>query len=332
MCVLISPANNAVIDLYTAVQAEFIEKIEKQGIAAALDWLLPIKCESELTYPVAVEFSWEPDASSAYVFELAQNEAFCAPFVTKTKEPHFTLTNLEVGKKYYWRINGGNHHVFETVKRQYRFIKIDGALNVRDLGGIRIKQGLIYRGSEINREYKITEDGIRAWKQLGIKTEINLRKDAGSEFATSCIGPDVGYKYLPYRPYSEVFEEMHRKELVDIMECLADANNYPIYFHCLGGADRTGMIALFLRGLLGENEESILTDYELTSLSSYAYGKAEGVSALGFRSRYTEYFQRFYDRFKACPGNTLQEKTTAFLLECGVLPQTISKIKHILAQ
>ena len=35
MCILISPENHAVIDLYTATQAVFIEKIEKQGIEAA---------------------------------------------------------------------------------------------------------------------------------------------------------------------------------------------------------------------------------------------------------------------------------------------------------
>lgn len=163
---------------------------------------------------------------------------------------------------------------------------------------------------------------------MNIKTEINLRKESQLDDKVCCVGDDIHYRYLPYRPYIEIFEEEHRREIVDIMECLADENNYPIYFHCLAGGDRTGMIALFLRGLLGESDEDILTDYELTSLSSYAYQLTDGEGALGFRSRFSEGFQEFLSVFNTYKGETVGEHTEAFLLECGVPPETIAKIRN----
>ena len=47
-----------------------------------------------------------------------------------------------------------------------------------------------------------------------------------------------------------------------------DRNNYPIDFHCIAGADRTGALALVLYGILGVSEADIRTDYALTSYST----------------------------------------------------------------
>jgi protein-tyrosine phosphatase len=189
-------------------------------------------------------------------------------------------------------VNGGAHSSFITVDSRYRFVEVDGALNLRDLGGIGIKQGMIYRGSEINREYKITESGRRTMRDvLGIKTQLSLRGEVDDTDGVSVIGEGVQYRHIPYRPYEEIFEEKNRRAIIEIIDLFADETNYPIYFHCFGGADRTGMVAMLLRAIMGECDEDILTDYELTSLSSYAYGAAEGVGALGFRSREADYFR-----------------------------------------
>lgn len=331
MCTLICPQNGVVIDTHTHIQGEFIRQIREQGIAAALEWLLPRKNDGELTYPQPIQFQWSCDDSSQYVFELSEDAAFAAPYTIHTDSTDCTVTNLKIGQTYYWRVNGGAYNTFSTLDNQYRFLQVDGALNVRDLGGIHIKQGLLYRGSEIDREYKISNAGKRVLKEdLKIKSEINLRKEMEHRNAESCIGEGVRYQYLPYRPYGEMFEQEHRDGIVTIMEFLADENNYPVYFHCLGGADRTGMIAFLLRGLLGEADEDILIDYELTSLSSYAHGRAEGVSSLGFRSRETEYFQNFRSLFDAYNGNSIAEKTESFLMNCNVKLSTIEKIRSIL--
>ncbi|MBE6542470.1 MAG: hypothetical protein E7672_08525 [Ruminococcaceae bacterium] len=325
------PDNNSVIDTHTDIQNSFINKIRTEGITVALEYLLPIKNGRESSYPATVRLSWIPDGETSYNFEISENEDFSDAFCAVTAEPSFTLTNLKVGQKYYWRVNCGDAYTFETEDNRFRFIKVEGALNVRDLGGINIKQGLIYRGSEIEGDYQATENGIHTLKnQLRIKTEINLRKESDSSRNTSSIGSDVQYKYLPYRPYCEIFEEEHRVGLVKIMETLSSEENYPVYIHCLGGADRTGMIAIFLRALLGESDEDIFTDYDLTSLSSNAFGLAEGVSDSGFRNHTADYFKNFHNAISAYGGKTLAENIEAFVLECGVNPETIEKIRNIL--
>ncbi len=115
------------------------------------------------------------------------------------------------------------------------------------------------------------------------------------------------------------------------MKFLSDENNYPVYIHCMGGAERTGMIALFLRALAGENDECIHLDYELTGLSCYAYGRAEGALENGFRSRNSDYYIEFLNILDTyAPAEPLSIKVRKFLNDCGVSEACMEKIKNII--
>ena len=142
-------------------------------------------------------------------------------------------------------------------------------------------------------------------------------------------GDGVECVTLKYRPYDEIFEEQHLEGIVKIMGLFADEEKYPVYFHCLGGADRTGMIALYLRAILGESDEDMLTDYELTSLSSYMGGAKEGVSTF-FRSREEAYFERLITGLLAYEGKTFGERLVSFLRFAGVKEETFESIRRIL--
>jgi hypothetical protein len=252
--------------------------------------------------------------------------------ILETEEATCTVTNLKIGQTYYWRVNNSRPFCFETLANHYRFIQVDGAMNIRDIGGIHIKQGMFYRGSEINAEFKLTPEGKHTFcNQLTIKTELDIRQSGRPILPHSGAGEDVAYLRLPYRPYLEVFEDEHRKGICKIMDFLSQESNYPVYCHCLGGADRTGTVALFLRALLEEPDHWILTDYELTSLSVYAAGLTEGVRARGFRNRNNDYFANFLTAMaEYAPGGTLGQQVKYFLLDCGVTEETIEKIIHIL--
>ena len=330
MAKLIYPAPNEVVTTHTSIQTEFIEKIEKHGTDAALQWLLPIKAGRECTYPEEITLRWEDNGTGHYDVTLCEyfNSECGINFVTR--EPALTLTNLKVGQEYFVYINGSYSGKFKTENNKYRFIKIDGLLNVRDVGGIKIKQGMVYRGSDIMGEYSLSEKGKETFLgELKIKTELNLRGEV-SQNRTSPLS-EVMHFYLPYRPYMEVFEEEHRRGICKIFDFLADENNYPVYLHCLGGADRTGMIALYLRALLGERDEDILTDYELTSLSTYAGGLTEGIEAEGFRSRNNDYFAKFLNALsKYSYKKELRCQVPEFLADCGVKRDTLEKIICIL--
>lgn len=324
----IYPTDGYIFDTHTDVQREFIQRIKDFSTENALSWLSKVKNDRELSHPATLRFEWERSYEKT-IFELSENEDFSQAIRLECDENFCEIGNFKVGKKYFWRINGGKTRFFFTSNEKFRFIKLDGALNVRDIGGVNIKQGLVFRGSDIDLCFPLTEDGKKAFRQLNIKTELELRSDVDQR---DCIaGKEVSLVRLPYRPYIEVFSDMHRAGLCRIMEFLSDEANYPIYIHCMGGADRTGMIALYLRALCGEDDDTIHTDYELTGLSTYALGASEGAD--GFRSRNSDYYREFFDKISEyAPTGTLSQKVRGFVLSCGVKSETIDRIINILCK
>ena len=326
---LIFPPCGYVFDTHTDIQNRFIEKIEKCNTDVAIEWLKTVK-NSELSYPQTLKFVWS--GADGGFFELSETADFANAYSVACDTSFCEIDNLKVATKYYWRVNGGEARYFYTKDNVIRFIKIDGLLNVRDIGGKNIKQGLIYRGSDLDLVYKISEKGKETFcNQLGIKTEVDLRKEVDAD-RPYALRDRVCLKSLPYRPYREVFEEEHRQGICRIMNFLSEGKNYPVYIHCLGGADRTGMIAFYLRALAGEDDDLIHLDYELTSLSTYAYGLAEGAGRDGFRNRNSDYYSDFLAKLNEyAPGAALSAKVKAFLLDCGIATECMDKILSIIS-
>ncbi len=334
MANLIFPEEGYLFDTHTELQNTFIELIRKHGTAKALDWLKTAKEDKECSYPERLKLWWESDGSKEYTVELSE-EGSSSPKVFLTDKNYTEIDNLKIGQSYRWRVNGGLWHRFATKGSSPRFVRIDGVLNVRDIGGIGIKQGMVYRGSALKKSrsregWGITERGKTTFtEELGIRTDIELRKEKTDFSEVSPAGEGVRRIRLPYRPYAEVFEDEHRAGIRAIMEFLSDESNYPIYVHCLGGADRTGMIALYLRALCGESDDEIHTDYELTALSTYAGGSAEGAD--GFRSREEDYYVEFLAMLRGGDRDaSLSVAVPQFLKSCGVSDECLDRIRGIL--
>ena len=102
---------------------------------------------------------------------------------------------------------------------------------------------------------------------LGIRTELDLR--GGGKPAIERTGLRwVNYPVSAYCWSDDgIFTPEQMANYARIFELLADAEAYPIYFHCQGGGDRTGTLAFILGAALGVPEEDLLTDYELSTLS-----------------------------------------------------------------
>ena len=325
MVTLLYPPEGFLFDPHTPVQEEFIRRIQETGISAALDWLRTVKNGTEHTYPQPLRLLWESDDSHSRL-ELAEKPDFSDAVLRITGDPFWAAENLKTGTTYYWRVNGCAARSFRTAPVHPRFIRVDGALNVRDIGGIGIRQGLVYRGSAIDAPFGITDAGRQAFRDLGIKTELELRMDGDPG---PSLVPGVEKITIPYRPYQEAFEPQHREHLRQIVTLLAEEDRYPVYIHCMGGADRTGMIAFYLRALLGETDEQIHLDYEVTALSTYAAGAREGAD--GFRSRNAPYYRAFLDTLQSyAPGQPLHICVPLFLLSCGVTREQMEKIRHLL--
>jgi len=329
MTELIYPLNGDEVTLHTQVQREFIGKIKSEGTDAAIEWLRTHKGDQEGSYPVPIEFRWRTTAETS-VFEISENADFHNARRFSTQEMSREVENLKIGQQYFWRVNGCTPFAFKTKNIFPRFIRIDGAINVRDIGGVLIRQGIVFRGSALNGEYTITNKGRYTFcDELGIKTQLDLRAEHFGKLSESPAGEFVQLKQVPYRPYKELFEQKYKDAIREIMEIFSDKTNYPIYFHCAGGADRTGMIAMFLRAIAGEGEEDIHLDYELTSLSLYK----QAYNMNGLRYRTAGYYVEMLNMFKNyAPEKPLTEQIIHFLDSCGVTEACRKRIRDILVE
>ena len=102
------------------------------------------------------------------------------------------------------------------------------------------------------------------------------------------------------------------------MRVFADPDNYPIIFHCAGGADRTGSLAIMLKALLNVGENELVADYELT-MDRYRNG-AEPYTCASMMAA-----------FKKQPGDTLQEKAWLYYHDqCGLNAMELSNIYNMM--
>lgn len=207
-----------------------------------------------------------------------------------------------------------------------RFLQVDGDKtgNFRDVGGYRtcfgvsVKEGMAYRGTEVNGLHSISETGRYLLTEiLGIRADLDLRsgKESG-DLSESPLGSQVIYLPISSASYSSFLTS---GQSAKIFAELAKAENYPLYFHCVWGADRTGSLAAVLLALLGVEEEDILVDFELTSFCGS-----------GERNRRSEDFALFWDAMHHYEGDTLHEKAENLVIkEYGLTIQQISNIRSL---
>ncbi len=226
-----------------------------------------------------VQLDWDTDGSSEYTLTVSENQDFSNAFVTKVKYNGIKSTIFVPGKTYYWKINGENSDTvlgggkIKIKNAPVRWIQIDGTNNVRDMGGWKTESGKtvkyekLYRGKNLDN---ITDRGIATIKQLGLKTEIDIRYASQKNQAT---GTGMNYVFLETSAqYDYIFQDNYKTEVVnnykEIFNLLSNESNYPFYTHCSAGADRTGTFAFITNGLLGVSYEDLTRDFELTSFSN----------------------------------------------------------------
>jgi protein tyrosine/serine phosphatase len=156
---------------------------------------------------------------------------------------------------------------------------LPGSHNVRDLGGLRTRDGReLRRGLVYRSDYpSFADDGTgAAVRELGLRAVVDLRR--GSEAAVECVSwSDHGvsyhrcplvagresswyaryHAYLTYRP----------ETVVEAVRHVLDPASHPVLFHCAAGKDRTGVVAALVLSVLGVEDEAIVADYVLSDPS-----------------------------------------------------------------
>ena len=172
----------------------------------------------------------------------------------------------------------------------------DGCVNVRDLGGIPTEDGGATRAGSVIRSDNIgglTPDGWRALARHGVVRIVDLRwpeereqdppRDIGATVEVihvSVLGPTYADGEAFFREldahvdsvddaadhyaYSYVeFLERNRSRFAEALAAIADAPG-PVVIHCMGGKDRTGLVAGLLLRVAGVSLEEIGRDYSLS--------------------------------------------------------------------
>jgi protein-tyrosine phosphatase len=165
-----------------------------------------------------------------------------------------------------------------------RTLRVDGLVNARDLGGLRRRdgtstpRGVFYRSENVAR---VTPAG---WEQVhaeGICTVVDLRQPRereadthrlpswlntveldldgldNAEFWKDYLENGLAGTALYFLPYLEVMSERAGAALAAII----GAPPGGVLYHCVGGRDRTGLVAMLLLSAAETDPDEIVDDY-----------------------------------------------------------------------
>ena len=344
----LSPKDGETVPLLTERQREFV-RLSREERAVFFDDARPEMERNvrEIGYlPRPVTLRWK-ELGEAEVTVAKKGDA--KPFFeTRTATNCVCVWNLEIGATYVWTVRRGEQSAsseFHTEDLAPRLIRIPGECglrgvpNFRDMGGRRVasgrrvRQGLAYRSAGLNDNASTNGTPGRArltgrWRRyivdtLGIRTDIDLRSDRERFGMTgSPLGPSVRFvhDWNNYNDYSKVHRE-GKEATRKIFRLLMDRDSYPLVFHCIGGADRTGTVATLLHGVLGASDEDIWLDYQITAW----YGSVND-------ARHMRWFSKFISTFDKFEGATLSQRICAYFRSIGFTDADLDRIRSILLE
>ena len=167
--------------------------------------------------------------------------------------------------------------------------KVEGVLNVRDIGGYtghggkHVKRGLLIRTASLS---KVTNGGLADLKRLKISVSVDFR--SASEVKTDhqdrlpagvrrfaapirfgqlksfwsnppiSLNPAATFMENGYRDM--VTDKAMRTQFARTFK-LIESSKKPVLFHCTAGKDRTGVMAAILLTTLGVSKKDVYRDY-----------------------------------------------------------------------
>ncbi|MBR1415165.1 MAG: CotH kinase family protein [Prevotella sp.] len=258
-------------------------------------------------------------------------------------ERSYCIYNLIPQRTYYYRVTQADSVVtqgrFNTTGR-VRMIRVPSIRNVRDLGGWRTengqrtKYGLIYRGGELNGNHVAKEEDIEELKRVGIAAEIDLRwRGENSGAGISAFGflssSDVEEGETPSYVFMNnsassvnnmqnvFYQQRWKTEFEFIVNNLRLGR--PVYFHCAWGADRTGILAMLLEGMLGVTFSEMMKDYETTAFGEGSITKAK--------------IQPILDYLNSFEGETFSDKIMSYWLNIvGVAEEDVEYFRSVMLE
>ncbi len=333
-------------NIHTAEQQAYLDY---QGDYSTIDPnLYPPNGSTSISDPVAVTLEWthgeaEGKTLKNYSVILGQKADLSDGYEHKgTKAKKLDVYNSYIGKNYFKVIaNYTDDSKDETAILEYtvknngpRNLKVGNMTNCRDLGGRitedggTIKQGLIFRtcGNNYNmRGLKYDDEAKTTFlDELKVKTEINVSNDDTYNFGFE--GIKLRKFYMDYGGSANHHLSRNTESVKNFFNYLADENNYPVFYHCRIGTDRTGLCTIMTLGLLGVSENTIYQDYLFSNFGAIGEKRYIGEQAG------QDNIKNYMAEINRLSGKTFKNKVYNFLLSIGVTKENLNKVISILTE
>lgn len=282
------------------------------------------------------------EVNSTYYWQVKSNVRCAGPWPSTSM-----LTNPDTCRCIpYCEVRESEIVSFRTEDAAPRWIILEGRTrNMRDLGGWRtmdgkrVRQGMVFRGQGLN-DNSVTgdepganrltvEDVHYLTQKLGIRTDLDLRTDREIGGLTNsplaACGATINYIRHSSPAYKEMFTDEGRKITAKNFRVFTNRANYPIYFHCIAGADRTGSLAYILNGVLGVSQHDLEVDWEHTF-----YPKLP----ISNDPNHWQLEKHLTDGVGACgeANATWTERCYAYLISCGITKEEIETFRNIMLE
>ena len=215
---------------------------------------------------------------------------------------------------------------FKVTEQCPRNLYVGNMPNCRDMGGRttyaggKIKQGLIYRtsGSKFDNNTPSDQEAKDILtNQLRVKKEINVADSTQYNVISNVENCFMAYGSVPYSNLAR-----NSVRIRQVMDILAEESNYPVFYHCRIGTDRTGITGVMIGGLLGIKFNEIIQDYGFSNfapIDKQRYPRKAGDSN-------GDNIDKYIDEILALPGANFQEQTYLALRMIGVPAAKLDKI------
>lgn len=231
-----------------------------------------------------------------------------------------------------------------------RLISLEGAYNVRDLGGYpaadghKTASGVFLRADDMGG---LSEKDVQTLCGRGVTLSIDLRSPREVSLRPSMLHRIEGLSYENI----VMFDAIHSmgfpggvpSRMGELYVALLDTcqekyqhifhlfleNKGVSLFHCTAGKDRTGLVAMLLLDLAGVPEDAVVADYAVSELflkpviaqqRRRAKQQGEKLPKFAFRSQHTE-IEMALEHLKKKYGGA-----RAYLAQCGVSDQELDTL------
>ena len=165
-----------------------------------------------------------------------------------------------------------------------RLIRLDGALNVRDLGGLKGAHGPVppnrfIRTADLS---KASDKDRQTLKDHGVSLDVDLRtpdevtkkpdtlqSDSRFEYVNiSLLGPGP-IDFTKITTLGDLYVQTlsdNQAEFKKVFKAMAAQQDGAVLYHCSAGKDRTGMVTAILLALAGVDRKEIIHNYAISGV------------------------------------------------------------------